>query len=574
MVRETVRTVLEHQYRVALTTWAECHPGKAVADLIIAGSDGCSDLPVYLLGDRAPVLWLLPDGAPDPACWSRRRGRLPRACSPQALREAVRGLLAPSGRPPDEPVAEWTSPPFLDSHAAAILLTAIATPLPILLVGDPSIDCRAVALAMHRARGTALWVSAAGASFARDRLEAPRNTSGGTLFLDDIGALGRDGQDRLASLLDAAGQVVLPGGPRLHLITTARADLAPAVESGQFAAPLYHRLSVITAHLVPLRERRADIPELAERLAVRLAVRMGLAPPRLTAAALDRLAHFQWLGDVAELEAVIARTLALRRSATVDADDLVFDLACVAKAPQPHPPEPVERTDGGVPALLIHELTHEFKNPLTTLAAFAQHASRSCPDDSDDRAWARLAEGAVDQMDRFLNNLSEFARLAPPARAVVPLRAVLQAPLAAVERSLTTAGARLDLAAGLPPDTVRVDPVQVAYALTNVLGELARGLTAGGAMHLRFPHPGEIRLESSGGLGAVHEQLAGLADEPPSPDALPIGLYIARHVLALNGGGLDIERRAPALVTVRLPASAGEEEHRGGNGKTARPHRG
>ena len=77
---------------------------------------------------------------------------------------------------------------------------------------------------------------------------------------------------------------------------------------------------------MPLRERPHDIPALGQMLAAELAIAARTARRSCSpTAALERLSNYLWFGNLAELEAVLARTVALCRDAVIDADDLLFD---------------------------------------------------------------------------------------------------------------------------------------------------------------------------------------------------------------------------------------------------------
>ncbi len=136
---------------------------------------------------------------------------------------------------------------------------------------------------------------------------------GGTLFLDEIGELPLDLQPKLLSVLQDR-QVTRIGGTKLkrvdvRIIAASNQDLAEAVGDRRFREDLFYRLNVLRLCVPSLRDRRADVVPLARHHLVRIALRVGVACPRLTTEACDALAAHTWPGNVRELENVLERAV-------------------------------------------------------------------------------------------------------------------------------------------------------------------------------------------------------------------------------------------------------------------------
>ncbi|HMM54976.1 MAG TPA: nitrogen regulation protein NR(I) [Candidatus Desulfobacillus sp.] len=129
--------------------------------------------------------------------------------------------------------------------------------------------------------------------------------AGGTLFLDEIGDMPIDLQTRLLRVL-SDGQFYRVGGHQpiradVRIIAATHQDLEQRVREHLFREDLFHRLNVIRLHLPPLRERREDVPLLMHHALAASARRLGVAPKRLTGAALDVLRAAAWPGNVRQL---------------------------------------------------------------------------------------------------------------------------------------------------------------------------------------------------------------------------------------------------------------------------------
>ncbi|HUB07366.1 MAG TPA: sigma 54-interacting transcriptional regulator [Myxococcales bacterium] len=139
--------------------------------------------------------------------------------------------------------------------------------------------------------------------------------NGGTFFLDEIGDMSPALQVKLLRVLQEG--VFTPVGDTesrtvdVRIITATHKDLKVLVADGQFRQDLFYRLNVIRVRVPPLRERREDIPMLAEHFLRRLALRRGEAPRQLSPEALALLEQYDWPGNVRELENEIERLVVL-----------------------------------------------------------------------------------------------------------------------------------------------------------------------------------------------------------------------------------------------------------------------
>ncbi len=159
---------------------------------------------------------------------------------------------------------------------------------------------------------------------------------GGTLFLDEIGDMPLPLQTRLLRVL-AEGEFFRVGGRELirvdvRVITATHQSLETLVGDGRFRADLLHRLDVVRLQLPPLRERRDDVPALAQRFLAAAAARLGAPAKRFAKPTLERLRAHDWPGNVRELENLCWRLAALAPGETITLADLDEAFAPVTAA--------------------------------------------------------------------------------------------------------------------------------------------------------------------------------------------------------------------------------------------------
>lgn len=131
----------------------------------------------------------------------------------------------------------------------------------------------------------------------------------GTLFLDEIGDMPLAMQAKLLRVLQDR-EIEAVGSNRLvkidvRLVTATHQPLEQLIAQGKFREDLYYRINVVAVELPALRDRREDIPALAEHFLTKLANRTGRRAPKLTASALTRMLEYAWPGNVRELENAI-----------------------------------------------------------------------------------------------------------------------------------------------------------------------------------------------------------------------------------------------------------------------------
>jgi DNA-binding NtrC family response regulator/uncharacterized membrane protein (UPF0127 family) len=149
---------------------------------------------------------------------------------------------------------------------------------------------------------------------------------GGTLLLDEVGELTPLMQVKLLRVLQE--RRVRPVGSShevevsVRVLAATNRDLEQAVKDGEFREDLYYRLNVLHIHLPPLRQRIADLPELARHFVERTCENFGTPAKRLTPDALRVLQAYSWPGNVRELENVIERTVALEGTEMISSGSL------------------------------------------------------------------------------------------------------------------------------------------------------------------------------------------------------------------------------------------------------------
>ena len=157
----------------------------------------------------------------------------------------------------------------------------------------------------------------------KGRLEV---AEGGTVFLDEIGDMAPALQVKLLRVLQER-EFERVGGTRsipvdVRVIAATNRELRETVRTGGFRQDLYYRLNVVSLTLPPLRERREDVPMLAEYFVLKCAKKCKVKPRRVSPQAMACLLNYDWPGNVRELENAIERSLVLSLTDEIRPEDL------------------------------------------------------------------------------------------------------------------------------------------------------------------------------------------------------------------------------------------------------------
>jgi two-component system response regulator PilR (NtrC family) len=244
---------------------------------------------------------------------------------------------------------------------------------------------------------------------AEDRAGFFQAAHGGTLFLDEIGELPLAMQSKLLRAVQE--RAVRPIGAvaesfvDVRLISATHKDLAREVQSGRFRQDLYYRLNVIQIRVPPLRERRADLGDIASQVLRRIAADAGIGPtPRLTAAALQHLAGHDFPGNVRELENLLYRAVAMSDGGDIDVGALGLPDQDAPPPGVPDTPLPRAAPASASPSAPASPLPATALPPGSASEPIASVASTALPDNLEAHLDAIERDILVRALERHRNN--------------------------------------------------------------------------------------------------------------------------------------------------------------------------
>ena len=170
-----------------------------------------------------------------------------------------------------------------------------------------------------------------------------RQANGGSIFLDEVSEMSLAMQVKLLRVLQER-EIVRVGGEEVikidvRVIAATNKELIREIQAGRFREDLYYRLNVVTLHVPPLRERREDIPLIAQHFLTLFAEKNHKNIKGFTPRAMDRLLRYNWPGNVRELMNAVERGVVLSRSEYLDEEEfslILQDQPRSSEPPVPH----------------------------------------------------------------------------------------------------------------------------------------------------------------------------------------------------------------------------------------------
>lgn len=574
-VRETLRIVLGHEHDVAVKPSLDQSPLDGSPDVVVLGlpaaprNDRSIGELLARVAPKAPLLLLHPASEVDlhelvpphiPVEF------LPKPFDAYSVRARVRALLGAHLTTPAsvdflQAQRRYLEFPYLSQTAAAIVRRAVTADVPVILLqGEPGTGASVIARALHVVRGRrGTFATLDAARLGAGALEHRVQRDLGTIHLTNLDQATLDIQRDILQFVEARRGTA---SPSVRIVAGARYDLGELAAAGTFLPELAYIVTTLPIVLAPLRDRPEDIAALVDLLTRDLCPRLRLDGVTYSAAALERLTQYLWFGNVAELEAVLARTLALHRPSIVEADQLVFLAEDTPRAmrertgvtAQPSLPMASANALAGLDLeVVLGELAHELRNPMVTIKTFAQHLDSVLADPEVRARFSALTTDAISRMDGLLETLLDFSRFRAPVLQPIDVQAILDRALGEQAEELARRHVTIERN-GTDVGSVEGDEAQVLFALRSLWRGLVSDLVPHTPIKIRGAAPGviemQVRAEASTAarLAAwVEPRSNAVAAETP-----PLAWALAAALLARNGGALTVRKGDDGITVIRV----------------------
>lgn len=420
----------------------------------------------------------------------------------------------------------------------------------------------------------------------------PRNL--GTFYLEEIGNLRVEIQERLMEMLEE-GSIVTPEGREVaivfRVVVSSSQDLRKLVYSKALKEELLYKLNVVNIYLPPLRERREEIPGIAQQILEASAQRFNLKAKGFTTDALEVLQNYYWPGNVRELESVLIRSLVFSSKEMLSEQDLRFGMEEEISTPEPEEEEAGERKpfmevvkpdrhlkiqketyfpEKGETVFkdLVNELAHEIKNPLVAIKTFTQLLSERFDDKEFREQFYRIAGENVDRIDRLVEKILGSARFSRPALSQVNLHSLLEKLLAESKDSFSRKRIILKKESKENLPLILTDEEQLQYVFNNILSAMYYAVPEGSevsfstrTVSIDSGEKGRFPLEHLPDGHAVELNISYPGDPEGKVGAhYSIELFLAQQIMEKNLGLMKTAASSEkTTIIIKLPVATGSK---------------
>jgi len=510
--------------------------------------------------------------------------------NPYELKQKVAKLLAyqtilPKSVPPvvgvdKQGILDFLAFPFLSRTAATLIHRFTATHLPLLVSGEIGCGHEQVVRGIRTMNDTIQFsICLNGADVNAPYLAKKRTEFSWTgygkaplvaLLVENLDSIPMADQTSLLYFLEEQESKY-----SCRFLATAKSDLLEKVYEGNFLEPLYYKFATLTLTLLPLRERREDIPMIASWFAQRYARRLGLGEVTFAPGARERLGNYLWFGNLNEMETVIARTLTVHRKTRIDASDLVFVVTgdaeprvvpefqdfMPAEKEQPEKPKIVppwkpSNTGSTSPSgfsnghgqatdfkVLIHELAHELKNPMVTIKTFSQLLGDRYQDENFRARFQDIVGADVERMDDLLEVMIEFADFSQPRSVKISLEERVRSILNEIGSECSKRQTMIRWRGNGTSRQILADEDQLRYILKNIFLTILSEVKMGSEIEVDLRQPGFLGvsyLREGARVASISHYFSVLPTEAEE-SVLPLRILLAKHLVERIGGKMVIE---------------------------------
>jgi len=421
----------------------------------------------------------------------------------------------------------------------------------------------------------------------------PRNL--GTLYLEDIGSVRPEIQERLMEILEE-GSIVTPEGREVavnfRVVVSSSQDLRKLVYRKVLREELFYKLNVIRIYLPPLRERREEIPEISQQILETSIQRYALKTKGFTPDALEVLKNYYWPGNVRELESVLVRSLIFSSQEMLSAKELQFGMEEETAVPEIEEERPAEQKplmevvksdrqpkiqkEGHFPEKgetvfkeLVNELAHEIKNPLVAIKTFTQLLSERFDDRDFREQFYKVAGENVDRIDHLVERILSSAQFSRPALRQVNLHSIIGKSLADNREFFSKKRIvfKKELKENLP--LILTDEEQLPYVFSNILStiyylvpEESEISLSTGMVSIDDREKSRFPLDRSPNGYAVKLSISYPGDPGGKKDGshYSIELFLAQQIVERNLGLMEVTPSpGETTVVIKLPVATGSK---------------
>jgi len=311
----------------------------------------------------------------------------------------------------------YESPVFGDSVKQQVRV-ALDNTLPVLITGEKGVGKEIAAKTIHwkglQRGGGWVRIDCSGLDSLPEIFTEKRKVIGrNSVYFNNIEELDIKLQADLKDFLEESSNTI-------RVIAASSINLQEKMERGKFNGHLFYQLTAIPIYLPPLRERKEEIPAIADYFLKEAVRKANQSSKEFSLDALEALQNYWWPGNLMELESVVTRSAIFSKEETISSSQLLFGTQIL-----PLPRNPWKGEDALSFESLAVRLAHKIKNPMVAIKTFSQLLPEKYDDTDFRNQFCQVVNKSVDRIDYFLERTLKYGEMTSPNVAAIELQTIL-----------------------------------------------------------------------------------------------------------------------------------------------------
>lgn len=362
--------------------------------------------------------------------------------------------------------------PVLGDFVKERVRVALDNTLPVLITGEKGVGKEITARVIHwnglQRGGGWVRIDCSGLDLLPEIFTEKRKVIGrNTVYLDHIEELDIKLQVKLKDFLEESLS-------NIRVIAASSINLQQRMEKGEFNSHLFYQLSVTPIYLLALRERKEEIPAIADYFLKEAVRKANLRAKQFSLDALEVLQNYWWPGNLMELESMVTRSAIFSKEEEISNSQLLFGAQVL-----PPPRKPWKGEDVLSLETLALKLAHKIKNPMVAIKTFSQLLPEKYHDAGFRNQFYQVVNKSINRIDYLLERILKYGEMTSPDVTAIELHTILHRLLGELK------GFEVQRSFASSPYMAWIDAEQFSFIFEGILESITSSLPKESRLNVR-----------------------------------------------------------------------------------------
>ena len=433
--------------------------------------------------------------------------------------------------------------PILGDPIKQQIRVALDNNLPVLITGEKGVGKEITAKIIHwngpHKGGKWIKINCSNINSLPEIFTEKTKVEHGTVYLEQIERLDTKWQIVLREFIEEGLN------NNIRVIAATSVNLQEKKEKEEFDSHLFYQLSIIPIHLLPLRERKEDIPAIADYFLKEVRQKANIRAKEFSLDALEVLQNYWWPGNLTELKSVVVRSAIFSKEEEISGSQLLFSPKVFLSHKKPWKSEDILSVE-----TLAVKLAHKIKNPLVAIKTFAQLLPEMYEDNGFRNQFYQVVNESADRINYLVERILKYGEMTSPNATITELQPILHRLLGELEDvEVQKEFAHLS-------DRVWIDQEHFSFIFDGIIKSITSSLPKNSPLIIRTHdfEPDEEEKKTFADLGFPSKKGIRLEiSYPRVTNEIDLELIIAKRAMARLGSMKIKKSEQENTIVIKLP---------------------